>query len=62
MAGTRLTMQPGELCVRAGETRSAVVVFSPTAADVASCFHQVAVLASVALFHGDEITRQKYRK
>ena len=62
MNSTRVSIQPNELCIKAGEAQSAVVVFNASQREMLSCYNSVAVVAAIGFFYGDEIIRQKYRK
>ena len=59
---TRVSVQPEEFCLRAGATRNIRVVLRPSKQQVADCADSPAILASLAFFYGDEVTRQQLRK
>ena len=62
MPSSRLTVQPEEFCVRAGESRDVLVIVQPSDKNVAQCSQGPAIVATLALLYGDEISRQQLRR
>ena len=62
ISGARLTIQPNEICLKAKQTQTVVVVFNASERESSLCQERAAVVSTVAFFYGDEISRQKYRK
>ena len=62
MPSSRLTVQPEEFCVRAGESRDVLVIVQPSDKNVVQCSQGPAIVATLALLYGDEISRQQLRR
>ena len=57
-----MTILPNEVCIKAKQSKTVMIVFSASEREASLCVEHAAVVANVAFFYGDEITRQKYRR
>ena len=60
MVDSRITIQPNVFCVCANEKQELALVLSPSERETVLCQEKAAIVAVVALFYGDEVSRQNY--
>ncbi|KAK6185934.1 hypothetical protein SNE40_008063 [Patella caerulea] len=58
----RIAIDPSEFILSPKETKSVHIAFCPSDREVAACYREKEVVATVAFYHGDEVSRQKYRR
>ncbi|XP_071092273.1 centrosomal protein of 192 kDa-like [Haliotis cracherodii] len=62
LAPGRVAIDPNEFVLTPGQQKTVVIAFSPSNREIAICAQHKEIVAAIAFYHGDEISRQKYRR